>query len=249
MAVMMRAVGVPARLAAGYAPGDLDETSGQRFIRDSDSHGWVQVYFPEYGWIDFEPTPNWELQSRSIGVEDGSGPFAGDAEGDPDEIDIRDTIDLFSEDMLDDPGGLNSSSFISFDITPYLKPAGITLGTLLVLFLLFQVAWNFGLGGMTIEEKIYTKMGRLGWMAGVGRQPQQTPWEYAAAIGFVAVNATEGARKISDRFAVSRYGRHEPDENELEDLAEAWKNVRMRLIVRGFRRIVPQPSEHPQQAR
>ncbi|MCH8308936.1 MAG: DUF4129 domain-containing protein [Chloroflexi bacterium] len=248
MAVLMRAAGVPARLAAGYAPGELDETSGQRFIKDSDSHGWVQVYFPEYGWIDFEPTPNWDLQSRSIGSRGNLGASADDGDLDPDD-DIRDNIDLFAESLLDDPGVLGGSSIVSFDVTPYIKPALIALGTLIVLFLIFQVAWNFGLGSMTIEERIYTKMGRLGWMAGTGRQPQQTPWEYAAAIGLVAVNATEGARKIASQFAISRYGHQEPDENELEELGKAWKNVRMRLIGRAFRRIIPQPSEQPQQAR
>ena len=59
MTVMLRAVGVPARLAAGYAAGEIPEGGGRRAVRDSDSHGWTQVYFPEYGWIDFEPTPKW----------------------------------------------------------------------------------------------------------------------------------------------------------------------------------------------
>jgi hypothetical protein len=59
MAVMLRAVGVPARLAAGYASGEPEERTGRRAVKDSDSHGWTQVYFPDYGWIDFEPTPVW----------------------------------------------------------------------------------------------------------------------------------------------------------------------------------------------
>ena len=66
MAVMLRAVGVPARLAAGYAPGEFEPDVGLRAIRDTDSHGWVQVYFPGYGWIDFEPTTRWPGHDREI---------------------------------------------------------------------------------------------------------------------------------------------------------------------------------------
>jgi hypothetical protein len=248
MAVMMRAVGVPARLAAGYSSGELGLEEDQRFVKDSDSHGWVQVYFPEYGWIDFEPTPNWQLQSRTIGRTSSTGFIGPDPNTDPDDLAGIEGSDALLDTILDDPSGLPDSFTTSFTdrITPYLMPAGIVLGTLIVLFLISQVAWNFGLGGMTAEEKIYTKMGRLGWFAGVGRQPSQTPWEYAAAIGLVATNTTEESRKIASLFAVSRYGHREPDEKELEELSEAWKNVRTGLIARAFRRTVPQPSEQPQ---
>ncbi len=59
-------------MAAGYAPGEHDNQSGLRYIRESDSHGWTQAYFPGYGWIDFEPTPNWpglDHQPLPVGTE------------------------------------------------------------------------------------------------------------------------------------------------------------------------------------
>jgi transglutaminase-like putative cysteine protease len=57
MTVMLRSVGVPARLAVGYLPGDPGEVRGTYLLRDKHYHAWTQVYFPAYGWIDFEPTP------------------------------------------------------------------------------------------------------------------------------------------------------------------------------------------------
>lgn len=54
MIMMLRAQGVPARMGAGFAQGEWD---GQAFIvRERDAHTWVEVYFPGYGWIEFEPT-------------------------------------------------------------------------------------------------------------------------------------------------------------------------------------------------
>jgi transglutaminase-like putative cysteine protease len=57
MVVMARAVGVPARMVLGYAPGDYDSFQGRYVVRDSDKHTWVEVYFSDIGWVPFEPTP------------------------------------------------------------------------------------------------------------------------------------------------------------------------------------------------
>ncbi len=56
MAVMLRAEGVPARVAAGYAMGDFDYDRGAYRVPASAAHAWVEVYFPDYGWVEFEPT-------------------------------------------------------------------------------------------------------------------------------------------------------------------------------------------------
>jgi transglutaminase-like putative cysteine protease len=58
MAVMLRTLGIPARVAAGYTPGQLDPTDGLYHITEKETHTWTQAYFPGYGWIDFEPTPD-----------------------------------------------------------------------------------------------------------------------------------------------------------------------------------------------
>ena len=52
----MRHFGVPARLVQGFLPGERDERTGLETVRFSDSHAWVEVYFPGYGWVDFDPT-------------------------------------------------------------------------------------------------------------------------------------------------------------------------------------------------
>jgi len=56
MAVMLRSQGVPSRVAGGYAMGTFDYEEGFYRVTESESHAWVEVYFPGYGWIEFEPT-------------------------------------------------------------------------------------------------------------------------------------------------------------------------------------------------
>ncbi|MDR7428136.1 MAG: transglutaminaseTgpA domain-containing protein, partial [Armatimonadota bacterium] len=58
MAVLLRAVGIPARLVTGYTPGTLHPFTGLLEVRNSDAHAWVEVFFPDVGWVEFEPTPS-----------------------------------------------------------------------------------------------------------------------------------------------------------------------------------------------
>ncbi|MBI3975759.1 MAG: DUF3488 domain-containing protein [Armatimonadetes bacterium] len=58
MIVLLRAVGVPARLVTGYTPGTVHPLTGLLEVRNSDAHAWVEVFFPGTGWVEFEPTPS-----------------------------------------------------------------------------------------------------------------------------------------------------------------------------------------------
>ncbi len=57
--VMLRSLGIPARLVAGYGAGGYNALSGYYTVRASDAHAWTEVYFPGYGWVPFDPTPGW----------------------------------------------------------------------------------------------------------------------------------------------------------------------------------------------
>ena len=58
MAVMARSVGVPARVATGFASGYYNPLSGQYVIRGSDAHAWVEAWIEGEGWRTFDPTPS-----------------------------------------------------------------------------------------------------------------------------------------------------------------------------------------------
>src|SRR5207253_3458019 len=55
MALMARLLGIPARVAAGFVSGHY--ANGAWTITDHDAHTWVEVWFPGYGWLPFDPTP------------------------------------------------------------------------------------------------------------------------------------------------------------------------------------------------
>jgi Transglutaminase-like superfamily/Domain of unknown function (DUF4129) len=78
LAVMARSQGIPARVATGYAPGEYNPFTGLYDVRASDAHAWVEVYFPQYGWTTFDPTPSFDStpwQYRAAGNLQGGEAF------------------------------------------------------------------------------------------------------------------------------------------------------------------------------
>jgi transglutaminase-like putative cysteine protease len=57
MAVMLRTLGIPARLVTGFQSGIFNPLTELYVIRASDAHSWVEAWLPERGWVTFDPTP------------------------------------------------------------------------------------------------------------------------------------------------------------------------------------------------
>jgi protein-glutamine gamma-glutamyltransferase len=57
MALMLRMVGIPARVATGFTRGSYNRDTKEYRIRDLDAHSWVEVHFNGIGWVTFDPTP------------------------------------------------------------------------------------------------------------------------------------------------------------------------------------------------
>ena len=57
MALLLRMGGIPARVATGFTSGSYDRKAKEYVVRDLDAHSWVEAWFPDYGWVTFDPTP------------------------------------------------------------------------------------------------------------------------------------------------------------------------------------------------
>lgn len=57
MAVLLREIAIPARLVTGYVTSEWNDLGRFYTVRQSNAHSWVEVYFPSYGWVSFDPTP------------------------------------------------------------------------------------------------------------------------------------------------------------------------------------------------
>jgi hypothetical protein len=75
--VLLRSLGIPARLVVGYAEGEPDDVEPIYTVRYRDAHAWPEVYFAGIGWVEFEPTASQPLLVRPLG---GSDPNSQDTQ-------------------------------------------------------------------------------------------------------------------------------------------------------------------------
>lgn len=74
LTVMLRSIGIPARLAVGFGRGEFNPFTGFYLVRNTDAFAMTEVYFPKYGWFAFNPIPGADVvltsveQSQTFGV-------------------------------------------------------------------------------------------------------------------------------------------------------------------------------------
>ncbi len=73
LVVMLRSLGIPARLAVGYTPGERNPFTGLFEVRAYDAHSWAEVWFPGVGWQGFDPTAAVPLSGDGGGFRAGTG--------------------------------------------------------------------------------------------------------------------------------------------------------------------------------
>ena len=95
--LMLRSVGVPARMAVGFTQGERDGTTYT--VRRFNAHAWPEVYFPNVGWVEFEPTAGQAPLNRPLPPEDRTDSDAGIL---PYDLAIEDSQDLVGRDITED---------------------------------------------------------------------------------------------------------------------------------------------------
>jgi transglutaminase-like putative cysteine protease len=240
LAVLLRTQGVPARMVAGYALGDYLPEERRFVIRDADRHGWAQVYFPGYGWIDVEATPGYPVVRRGTTTEEYNSaghipPIAfsefdeGFFEEDLSEFEALARLGLRERDLAVDAGP---------DARVYWA-AGVGV-FVLALALAAAVVWNFGMSALAPAERAYIKLTRLGWLAGMPRAPSQTSTEYGHRIDFFLPRTGGAAEVLARRYNACVYGpKATGGGSGADDSDELWRRVRGVLVKRALRRLLP----------
>ncbi|MBT4072264.1 MAG: transglutaminase domain-containing protein [Chloroflexi bacterium] len=236
LAVMLRTQGVPARMVSGFKAGTFDPVRAGFVIKDVDSHGWAQAFFPDYGWIDLESTPGVpqplrgtlpELEVTFSGTTDsfaaGDNPFTETGEFPQGEGDGPDLDDLLSA----------TRSESSTPLWPFVVGVAGVLGLVVSI-----LAWRWRFWAMSPTGRAYAGMSRLGWLSGTGRRRYETPGEYALRLGETARDADEGAQDIARAFELETYSGREIPEAIHEAVREEWPSVRWALIRRALLRLI-----------
>ncbi len=253
MVTMLRSQGVPARLVTGMAPGiPIDE--GTAFeVQARNYHAWPEVYFPRYGWVEFEPTPSGVQDSLTqLGGESGSSgstPAPSDdclLEFSPTECErLRLGIPDEPEEELPDLPPFrptDSSPTGSFSLPlggwPYLALL-IALAVLIPLGAFYYLRRLATRGGYVVYA--YTVMSLLGSVAGIRRRSQETPWEYSSRLIAALPDRAEAVRLVTERYVNLRYGgsHRRIYTEEMWTFRAAWGTVRRGLLKLIASRFLP----------
>ena len=232
MIVMLRSLGVPARLAVGFAMDDTDrDGTGSHVVRDENSYAWPEVYFPDAGWVPFNPTPDRaaDLTPRTdaSGALDDSGSIfdqlpvgVGDIPQDPgaDVTDIK-------EPQTQPLGGIGSGEqplewYISAAVTAFIA----------ALIGVIMLGWQRSVAGLPYPQQVWEKTVRLAGWGGVRPKPGQTPHDYARRLGKRFLDVRDDMPVLADAYVKSRYGHKELSEDEIAAIKDAWPEVRANLV-------------------
>jgi len=233
MVVLLRAAGVPARMAVGYNVDEFDLSLRRFILRDSHAYAWPEVYFPTYGWEEFAPYGEANAVTRA--VSDG-------AEGDTNPGDDGLISGLDEPDFGEIPeDGVSSGPFTTdrgsrwTALLPllYALLALVAVGSIVGLGVRF--VWERGMKGLDYPTQLWEKTIRLTSWLRIGPKPSQTPREYSRALQ-QSLPGTEGVDRVTASYLRSRYGaRTDISETEREDLAGSWQKLRNTLLKKVAR--------------
>ncbi len=246
MAIMLRSVGIPTRLSRGFASGEYNADTKAYRVRARDSHSWPEVYFPEYGWIQFEPTVIINPINRPVGDgsdagldEDSTPPDLSDLIND-DFSDIEELDPTSFQDELNnfqDTGSTDDASEPSFlsQFNPW-QVAGAVL-TVLFAGLLIVLANR---ANRNVEGTIEGSYSRLDlWARWLGLQfsASHTPNERAEVLVATVPDGEMPIRKLTDEFVRKTFSSDKKNDFLVNTLTE-WRKLRPLLFKTGLRRKV-----------
>jgi transglutaminase-like putative cysteine protease len=239
MTVMLRSVGVPARVASGYAVGEQDLATGSWIVRDANAHSWVEVYFPRYGWIEFEPSAIRPVPERGRAAAPGQLPPSLATPTPRPQAPLSHPPDEPASGPAPSPqAGAKAPADAQLSAqSSALLPILFGLGAAALLAGAGRLAWGWGIDGLPEGEAGYVRMARLARLLGRGPRVEQTPHEFAAELSGGTPRGAAAIATLADAFARSRFAR--PRERlvaSTERLAEAWRDVRRALLGSLLRR-------------
>ncbi len=238
MVVLLRAIGVPARLAVGFALLQNGDNHGDIYQVDaSNAYAWPEVYFVGLGWIPFNPAPTFGTGAASMSPEETWDSYSADTLSTQDLMNILPPASLATAVPPEEQGNSTSAGeTAAHPALPWLAACLVAVGSLSVLFVGgLGFTWNRGLAGLSPPARLFEKTRRLSSLAGVGPRPSQTPREFLDDLS----RRLAGTRDVS--LLVGAYERVEFGGKSLADdesarLDTLWRSLRLQLLWRMIRR-------------
>jgi transglutaminase-like putative cysteine protease len=246
MAMMLRSQGIPTRIVNGYAQGDFDEETNSYRVRASNAHTWVEVYFPKYGWIQFEPTASIPVVVRQQRL--ANGPL--DTQRDVAPIGLEDLAGFLGEDdearfgeQPDLPGSTNSPLEIWWNRL-FVWQTAVAVIILVIALLLIWAANRYNQRVEADVNRSYSRLGTwAGWL-GLNFQPANTPYERADLLLTELPEGSTQVRNLTRQYVLTEFSSdHENEEGFAPQ--EEWRILRPLFIRKSIQKRLEQWRKKP----
>ncbi len=238
MTIMARMLGVPARIVNGFSQGHFDQERNVWDVYGSDAHSWVQVYFPGFGWINFDPTPGFSLKAQPT-QQTGRTAVQTPPPTGPTPITTAGTYKPGNQ-----PTSISSSTGAGTDTA---SPGAVVGKNLLLAFSLLTLLVSLIVFGMALvvsyrrtklnintnlSSAIFWRICRYARLAGLPPQGWQTPYEYHRMLSQRFPQATASLRWVTELFVRERWAApHEiPRPVEEQALEKLWPHLRKTFV-------------------
>lgn len=237
LTIMLRSIGIPTRLVAGFAPGEFNPFTGMYVVKNTDAYAMTEVYFPKYGWFTFDPIPGHPLIPNFIEEDQTFGV-------------LRQFWNWVAGWLPSPVTGLLNHAFaiifgtiakiISWFFGLFFKGwLGIITGLISGVAIAFcsWLTWEKWrkwsrhriIKKLPPMERLYLQM--LQWLSekGFRKHSSQTPLEYAkVSYHNHPLPIAEVINEICQGYVAWRYGNKNPD---LQDLQKKWLELKKNLAI------------------
>jgi len=220
MVVLARASGLPARFVSGYSSGTYDPPNAEYIVRELNAHSWAEIYFPDIGWVEFEPT--------------AAQP----------EINRQNSDPLLPTDQNNDTRP--SDLLIHFrleQLSTWVLPLAFILLLVILYFTAFE-NWIYQRLAPTIAiERIYRRLYQLGRPLAGERGQAETAYEFTQKLNNkieeiktssnwkrIYRTVQRDVRLLNNTYQASLFKEYQTNNKDVKLALQTWKHLRWRLI-------------------
>jgi hypothetical protein len=233
MAVMLRSLGIPSRVATGYVVDPLQKEGGDSTLynlTERNAFSWPEVWFPNVGWVEFSPTPSEPPIARPGAAPETpdrnpSNPSGTTDDDNPFDLPVDPPEQPLPVSQPDSGGGTPWAAMITLAVIGAVGLAILGGG---------RFAWERGMGGLSRPAQLWEKTQRLARWGKAGGGVSETPREFAVRINRDVPDA-DGVGKLAATYERAEFGGKPLDDDATEQLESAYANVRNALLRRVLR--------------
>jgi transglutaminase-like putative cysteine protease len=224
MTMLMRLANYPARYVLGYLPGAIAQNTLLEQVTTQQLHAWVEVYFPTYGWIPFDPTggpgkPTILPAGQAVQAtpKPSVAPSGANAT-------IRPT-------PVPNTGGATGPTSGGNSPVPLLIPLALAI----VIFLAMFTYWRRRPRRPDEPDTVYRRIVWLATRLGFKPRPTQTVYEYAGMLARIVPTARDSLGVVATATVEVQYGKRQMSTAQLTVLARAQRRIQQALLRLAFK--------------